>query len=74
LAEPQSAEPASPRFEYRFGADWSDDPAIFINATVARKDPPPAALQQLAENTRIALLRFVQSDEIGLHPYLNFAR
>jgi len=64
--------PLVKRIEYRFGADWSDDPAIFINVTVARKDPLPAELQQLAENIRIDLVRLVRSDDIGLHSYLNF--
>jgi hypothetical protein len=65
-------DPLVKRIDYRIGVDWSDDPAVFIDVTVARNEMPPAELNRLAESIRVDLLRLVRSDEIGLHSYLNF--
>jgi hypothetical protein len=67
-----TGNPLVKRIDYRIGVDWSDDPAVFIDVTVARNEMTAAKLQQLAENIRVDLLRLVRSDEIGLHSYLNF--
>jgi hypothetical protein len=64
--------PLVKRIDYRIGVDWSDDPAVFIDVTVARNGMTPMELQRLAEGIRIDLLRLVRSDEIGLHSYLSF--
>jgi len=57
---------------YRIGVDWSDDPAVFVDVTVARNEATAAELQQLAEEIRLDLLRLVRTDELGLHSYLSF--
>jgi hypothetical protein len=59
------------RIDYRIGVDWSDDPAVFIDVTVAGKDFTPE-LQHLAESIHVDVLRLVRSDEIGLHSYVHF--
>lgn len=58
--------------DYRIGYDWSDDPAVFIDVTLTGKEIAASELQQLAQNIRVDLLRFVRTDEIGLHSYLSF--
>ena len=67
-----AGNPLVRRIDYKIGSDWSDDPAVFIEVTVARNDTSDLELPQLAENMRADLLRLVRSDEIGLHSYLNF--
>jgi hypothetical protein len=67
-----SKNPLVKRIEYRIGSDWSDDPAVFIDVTVARKDPPIDDVLELSKNIQADLLLFVRSDEIGVHSYLNF--
>lgn len=57
---------------YRIGVDWSDDPAVFIDVTVAPGQAATVELQQLADKIRVDLLRLVRTDELGLHSYLNF--
>ena len=67
-----AGNPLVRQIDHRIGVDWSDDPAVFIDVILARKDIPAADLQRLAEDLRSDLLRLVRTDEIGLHSYLNF--
>ena len=67
-----SGNPLVKRIDYRIGADWSDDPAVFIDVTISRDEMTLAELLRLAESIRGDLLRLVRSDEIGLHSWLNF--
>lgn len=67
-----AGNPLVMRIDYRIGADWSDDPAVFIDVILPGKEIAAAELQRLAKNIRVDLLRLVRTDEIGLHSYLNF--
>jgi hypothetical protein len=67
-----SDNPLIKGIDYRIGVDWSDDPAVFIEVTLAAKEIPTSEVIGLAENLHIDLLRLVGTDEIGLHSYLNF--
>jgi hypothetical protein len=58
--------------DYRIDADWSGDPAVFIDVTLPGKEIAEAEVLRLAENIRGDLLRLVRTDEIGLHSYLSF--
>jgi hypothetical protein len=60
------------RIDHRIGADWSDDPAVFIDVTLPGEEIADAELQRLAGNIPEDLLRLVRTDEIGLHSYLSF--
>jgi hypothetical protein len=67
-----AGNPLVKRIEYRIASDWSDDPALFIDVTLAKTETATPELLRLAENMRVDLLRLVRSDEIGLHSYLTF--
>jgi hypothetical protein len=67
-----AGNPLVKRIDYRIGSDWSDDPAVFINVTVAGNEIVSTELQRLAENIRADVLRLVRSDEIGVHSYVSF--
>ena len=47
--------PLVKRIDYRIGVDWSDDPAVFIDITVAHSEITSMELQQLAESVRVDL-------------------
>ena len=57
---------------HRFGFDWSDDPAVFIDVMLPGKEIAAVDVQSLAENIRGDLLSLVRTDEIGVHSYLSF--
>jgi len=64
--------PLVKRIDYRIDADWTGDPAVFIEVILAGKETPVEEVLQLAQNIRGDLLRLVRTDEIGLHSFLNF--
>lgn len=72
LQQEYAGHPLVKRIDYNLGADWSDDPAVFIKVIVARKNVPIEEMKKLAERMTFDLIRMVGSEEIGLHSYLNF--
>jgi hypothetical protein len=64
--------PLVARFDHRIGVDWSADPAVFIAVILAEKEIGDAEVVRLAEDIRVDLRSIVRTDEVGLHPYLNF--
>lgn len=69
-----AGSPLVKRIVYRTGADWSDDPAVFIGVILGGGEIRTEEVQELAEKMRIDLLSLVRTDEIGVHSYLSFKR
>ena len=67
-----SGNPLVKRIDHHIGVDWSDDPAVFIDVVLPGNEIAAQALERLAVDIRVDLLRLVRSDEIGMHSYLNF--
>ena len=72
LRTESAGNPLVKQIDHRIGVDWSEDPAVFIDVILSRKEIAEAELQRLAENIRVDLLRLVRTDEIGLHSCLSF--
>ncbi len=69
-----AGNPLVRQINHRIGADYYDDPAVFIDVVLASDAVTAEQVVPLAQEMQIDLLSLVRTDEIGLHSYLSFKR
>jgi hypothetical protein len=67
-----AGNPLIERIEHHVASDWTGEPAVFVTVTLSQDRRDGATLKSLANDLRSNLLRFVHTEDIGLHSYLNF--
>ncbi len=72
LRQKYANHPLVKSISHKIAPDWTDDPAVFIEVLLASKDISTAQVLPVSEEMHLDLLRFVRTDEIGLHSYLKF--
>jgi hypothetical protein len=72
LRSKYSGHPLICRIEDEIGSDWSGEPSLFVKVILTPGRHDDAALKGLARDLNLDGLRIINTEDVGLHSYLNF--
>jgi len=72
LQSKYAGNPLIDRIEHEIGSDWSGEPSLFVKVILSPGWHDDAALKSLASDLNLDRLRIINTEDVGLHSYLNF--